>query len=446
MSIRKRFVCLALTISLITLTTLTTIAEAQEGVTRIKTSTGVTALVKQEPIGEFVAICVFVRAGVGEEDGATGLGNLVSRSLFGSNDNHSKEGVQLGIQGVGGSLDAIWNPDYTLITCVTHKSALDDALYLIGMALRNPEFETASLRDGLKGVEADAKREGQDAFRVAYAALRARLFEDGPYRLPFGGSTDNLRRMNQSLARTYFRKRFTPENTVVTIVGNVKMDKVEESLKSAFFDYARPTAKPVRQIKSQATADRSLVRKTAIASTDLVAAGFRCPGLKDPDYPVARVLEAIMGGGKSSRLFRKVRDSAGLGYAVGAYLPSLSTEGMLMAYVEYAPNHLGADGNPINPEGVVTMITDCVQSLVKDPPTDVELERAKRYAAGVYQLAHQRARDRAFYLGWMEISGPGAAMDTDLPGLIGKVTIDDLKRVAAKSLAFQASVVVTPAK
>ncbi|MEP6757334.1 MAG: pitrilysin family protein [Chthonomonadales bacterium] len=421
-------------------------AFAQEGVTRLKTTSGVTALVKQESVGEFVAICVFVKAGVAEEDGVTGIGNLVARSLFGSNESHSREGVQQSIQEVGGSLEAIWNPDYTLITCVTHRSAVDDALYLIGQAIRNPDFDPETLREALKGVETDAKREGTESFRVAYAALRARLFEDGPYRLPFGGSMDNQRKLNQATCKAYFNKRFIPSNTVVSIVGNVQVDKIEDSLKSAFFDYDRTPPRPTRVIKSQTTADRSLVRRTANTATDLVATGFRCPGLRDKDYPVAKVLEAIMGGGKSSRLFRKVRDSAGLGYAVGSYMPSLSTEGMLMAYVEYAPNHVGADGNPITPDAVVALITDSVQSLIKDPPTNAELERAKRYAAGVHQLAHQRARDRAFYLGWMEIAGPGALLDSDLPLLIAKVTIDDLKRVATKSLAFQASVVVTPAR
>jgi zinc protease len=419
---------------------------AQNEATKLTFPNGVTAIVQPDAESNVVAICLFVRAGIAEEEGVSGIGNLAARAMFGSNDNQSKDAVRTEIYRVGGSLEIVWEPDYTLFTCVTTSAGFQDALYVMTQALKSAEFDTDTLLNARKDVLADIARENKEPFRVAYAALRTRLYDDGPYRLAFSGNGDNLWRLKTPTLQAFFRKRFTPSNTVISVVGNVKVAQVQRAIDNELLDFERPAGKPVRVPTTKIVSEVAPLRRSLPTATTLLAAGFRAPGVTEADYPAFRVLEAIVGGGKSSRLFRSVRDVAGVGYAVGTYIPPLAKEGSLLAYVEYDPAHVGADGKALSTDTVQKMLMDSIESVLKTPPTEAEVERAKRYAAGVHALAHQRTRERAFYLGWYETIGAGFGFDADLPHKISAVTVEDVKRVAAKVLAKHAVAIITPEK
>jgi zinc protease len=419
---------------------------SQGAATKLTFPNGVTAIVQPDADSNVVAICLFIRAGIAEEEGVSGIGNLAARSMFGSNDNQSRDAVRTEIYRVGGSLDITWEPDYTLFTCVTTSAGFQDALWVMTQALKSAEFDAETLQDARKDVLADIARENTESFRVAYAALRSRLYDDGPYRLPFGGNGDNLRRLNTPTMQAFFKKRFTPSNTVISVVGNVKVAQVQRAIDNELLDFERPAGRPVRVPVTRMVGESAPIKRSLPTATTLLAAGFRAPGVTEADYPAFRVLEAMVGGGKSSRLFRSVRDVAGVGYAVGTYVPPLAKEGSLLAYVEYDPAHVGADGKALTTDTVQGMLINSIESILKTPPTEAEVERAKRYAAGVHALAHQRTRERAFYLGWYETIGAGYDFDTELPRKIAAVTVDDVKRVAAKVLAKHAMAIITPEK
>src|SRR5205807_803532 len=101
--------------------------------------------------------------------------------------NQSTELVNRSIYGVGGSLDVVWHPDYTLITCVTTTAEFRNALYVICQAIKFAEFEPATLSVARKDAAADAAREIADPFRAGYAALRSSMYHQSAYRLPIGG-------------------------------------------------------------------------------------------------------------------------------------------------------------------------------------------------------------------------------------------------------------------
>jgi predicted Zn-dependent peptidase len=209
-------------------------------------------------------------------------------------------------------------------------------------------------------------------------------------------------------------------------------------------DFDRAPGRPIRPTRDD-YAPPSRSERIVPASTTLLLAGFRAPAVADPDYPAALVLEAMLGGGKSSRLFRQVRDVGGVGYAVGTLFPTLARPSHLVAYVEYDParDTKPSSADHPNPE---KLLLDTVRTLITNPPSSVEVERAKRYAAGAHALNHQRTRDRAFYLGLYETLGVGYAFDAELSKRIEAVTPQDVARVAKACLNDPTVVAVRPPK
>lgn len=419
-------------------------AKGQTEITKTTLPGGVRVIVQPDTNSDVVAICVFVRAGIAEEGGAPGLGRLVANALFGSNYNQSREAVERAIFSVGGSLETLWSPDYTLITCVTTPDAFEEAFYVIGQAIKNAEFDAETLEEARRAVLSDRTRDMSSPFSVAYEALRAAMYQESPYRLPFGGTPASLRRLSREAALRYFRQRFTPESTVVAIVGNISAARAQKAADIHLYDYDRPAARSRPPAPPERLTASLRVERRMSTHTTLILAGFNAPGLTDPDYPAFAVLTALVGGGRSSRLFRAVRDAAGVGYVVGAQTPPLARASHLLAYVEFDAKRIGAEGKTLDPVAVERLLVETVRSVLTNPPTGPEVERAKRFAIGTHALAHQRTRDRALYLGWYELLGLGHAYDAEYPRRLAAVTPDDVLRVAKQYLNHSVVSVVQP--
>jgi predicted Zn-dependent peptidase len=366
---------------------------------------------------------------------------VTSHGLFGSNQNQQSELVAQSIYEVGGSLNVSWSPDYTLIECLTTRQQFENALYALCQAVKLADFEPDTVKAARRAAAEDAAREGSSPFRVAYATVRALMYHESPYRSPFGGKPESVARMDRDKISKYYAERFTPANTVISIAGNVSADRAEHAARNYLVDYDRqsPKVRYVRPIEWPSESGRRTVKMAT--STAFILAGFPAPGLADADYPALSVLTALVGGGKSSRLFRRLRESAGIGYVVGAQTPGLARENQLLAFVEYDPTH-----GSIPPEQVEAKLVEVVRSVLTDPPPSAEVERAKRYAAGSQALMHQRTRDRAFYPGWYELCGPGFDLDADFGKRVGEVTPADIQRLAKKCLAVCCTATVLPDK
>jgi zinc protease len=416
-------------------------AAAQPDITRFVTQTGARVLIRPDNNSDIVAICVFVKAGAADEAGMPGLGSVVARAIFGGNLNQSSEEVNRCIYDVGGSLTITWDLDYTLITCVTTAGQFRDAFYLICNALKFPQFVWEGFLKARAEVAVEAVRESTDPFRVAYSALRARMYQISPYRIPFGGSANSLKRVTLEAVDRFHKRLYTPENTVVSVVGKIRVKDVEEDAENYFVDYKRPTLRGASNAPERPKEEGRVSRPLGTNTTTILA-GFPGPGINDPDYPAFVALTALIGGGKSSRLWQTMRERAGVGYVVGAMTPPLALESHLLSFVEFDSARRPPDGNSLDTALVEKLLLETSRSVITAPPTQREVERAKTYAIGTLALAHQRTRDRAFYLGWYELVGPGYAFDTDLPKKIGAVTLEDVTRVAKKYLnSFVVSIV-----
>ena len=145
-----------------------------------------------------------------------------------------------------------------------------------------------------------------------------------------------------------------------------------------------------------------------------------------PDRFALALLDAVLGGGMSSRLFQEIREKRGLAYAVGSFSALYQDTGEFAVY---------AGTRPSNAEEVIRLIQAEVEQIAERGVTPEELDRVRQAAAGHLVLGLEATRSRMSRLGKNEITGGEILSADEVLLRFDAVTMDDLRRVSADVLS-----------
>jgi len=410
-------------------------------------SNGMVIVVSYEPSARVVALEAFLKVGVwAEPEDKRGIGLLVSRALFGSTANETMQTLSQEIERVGGQIRAFWQPDYTQISISTVAEAFDDAAWLLAEGIKNAQFEPEVVERAKREALAEAQAERAVKFRTTFMTLRTMLYPPNhPYAYPFAGDPRAIERATAEDLQEFHRRFYTPDNLVIVVVGNVPAERVLEKLTTLFGSWeARSAMRRPNLAISPLRESVSRVREQP-GNTAYIMAGYAVPGIASAEYPALVVLDALLGRGKSSRIFTSLRDASGIGYEIGSFYPPLMGGSCLLGFVEIAPYRINASGIPVLiVDDVQKALVQQMQSVRSSPPDVQEIERAKKLIIGTYALRHQRVRDRAYFLGWYEAMGLGYTFDRQFADRIEAVKREDVLRVADRYLQNVAVAVTMP--
>jgi zinc protease len=394
-------------------------------------------IIQPENGTEVVSLNAYIRVGGAQEpQGLSGLSSVVAYALCDSTKYESRRKLQQTIQQIGGSVEVLWQPDYTRISITTTKDYLYSAQVFLCDVLKNSVFDKettqAAIDQALKTRELAST---SSMFRIAYTAACEKLYPAHPYAFPYGGNPEETKRIKPSDLKRFYAKNYVPENIVIVVVGRVDAKTVLEKF-DVLLGGLENTGNPAEPIPPPIPKQASLtVQQPNVVSTYMLL-NFAMPGAASDDYPAAVVLNALIGEGKSSRLFRRLRDTSGIGYEVGSALVPMSAGSQLVGFIQFIPKKDSA--TTVRDEMLKVMT-----GLLVEPPTDEELTRAKRFSVGTYALHHQRVKERANWLGFWEMQRKGYLEDTDFSAKLEAVTKEDLLRLAKAYLKEPVVVTVT---
>lgn len=408
---------------------------------------GLTVIVKPEESTGIVAIEVFIKAGASlERESNAGIGNLIAHTLLASTRNKRAEKVAAIADEVGGNLQTEWHPDYTEIKAITTTSGFDDAVILLGDILNNASFEQKWVDRARQEILAGIATEIDDIFSSTYEQVRQRLYRDNPYHRPPSGYARVLRTITPSDLQQFYNQYYVPNNIVIAVVGDVKTEEVVNRLKMAFAGAGSKSLPKQRPIPEESLAESKSDLLERPIGAAYILFGFLAPSITSPDYPAARVAAVALGSGKGSRMFQNLREKQGLAYELGTVYPMMKEQSHMLVYLVTDPYRRVYPGFSLDMvlEDVKKAVLAELTKIQDETLTSEELERAKRYTIGTYALSHQRIRDRAFHLGWLEAIGLGCEYDSNYSAKIEAVTAADVQRVAKKYLNNYAMTIVLP--
>jgi zinc protease len=406
---------------------------------------GVRLVLKPEPTTDITAITLFIRTPRDPAGQAAATAEMVAHALFYGSTDRTRDGIALSVAQVGGVLETLRTPDYVAVTVVTIPEQIEETARMLGEALKHADFTPEALTSALQDIVEERKRRRANGFDLGADTLRSAL--DATEAPP----EDQLRRVTQTQALAYFTTHYVPARTVVSVVGRFAVREVQTAFLAYFAEYDRP-ASPLSYVRPTAltnvsTSDAPTELSLPSGTAGYALVGVAAPDVDSPDAPAYAVLHTMLGVGHASRLFRRVRDTLGVGYDVGASLRTDLSD-PLIAYLQWDAQRAETGGSQpaLTATEAVRRLNAQLDGLLTDPPDDAELERARNVAIGRDALRHERARDRSFLLGWYETMGLGYAYDADYPHRLAAVTRADVLRVAAQYLPHRAAVAITPEK
>jgi len=243
------------------------------------------------------------------------------------------------------------------------------------------------------------------------------IFPDHPLGREVLGSDASITAMARDDIAAYHSAHYRPSNVVFAVAGNLTHERLLELVDTRF-----PSADGSRPPRPRPGVDAP--QRLLVLSRDTeqahVVTGVRALAALDPDRYALTVVNQVLGGGMSSRLFQEIRETRGLAYSVFSYHASFDDTGYVAIYAGTAPEHVAETLSVIDGE---------LDRLVKEGLSDAEISGAKGHLVGSLAMSLETSASRMRRIGRAEmVEGDVPSVD-DLVARIEQVTPDDVKRV-----------------
>lgn len=398
-------------------------------------SSGTRLVMRPETTNEIIAVLVFLPVpGAIERPDEAGLVNFTAMMLLRGTTSRTHAELAEAIDSLGVSLTCRAADDYSMASLECTRDTLDESLALLAEVIQRPSFEPEEIEKKRQSTIAAIRRRDDDRLAYAIRHLMQDVYPGHSYGLPRLGHSETVAEFTRDQMLTVHRELLDAPRTLVVCVGHFDPLLMEARLEELFSGLPTRDGEALRVAPPGVAQPgrRTLERPGEQA---VLAVGWQTCGLLDPSSPAVRLLNAVVGEGMNSRLFRRLREEQGLAYATGSYSSLLMHGGHIVG-------HIGT--RPEAREQALNGLMDIFAGLRRDRVPLEELDRARNYVTGKYLIDHQSNLRRAFYLGHYEMTGLGLVADEDFPERLARVTPDDVLAAAERFIGEASVVEVIP--
>lgn len=369
------------------------------------------------------AVTVLVLAGAGsryEHQEIRGISHFLEHMFFKGADRYknTKE-VSEAIDSVGGEFNAFTGKEYAGYYVKVAGDFIETACDVLSDMLVNAKFDQAEIEKE-RGVILEEYNMYQDTpmYQIGWNFERL-VFGDQPLGWDQIGTKELIKSVMHEDFVDYNAKLYTPDNTVIAIVGNIENDKAKELVEKYFLMADRKKSHEFKALEAKDGGNVYLKNKKTEQAH--VAVGF--PGLSEPhpDHWVKKLISVILGGNMSSRMFLGVREAKGLSYYIHTSTDNYRDGGTIVT-------NAGVDLNRV--EEAIEGIINEYRLLRDEGLPEAELTKAKAYLKGKMVLSLEDSEEYAHLLAKYELLKGGSMEPDEIMAIIDKVTVDDIVRVA----------------
>lgn len=383
---------------------------------------GLRILTSTMPHTHWVSIAFFI--GVGsryESDEQSGASHFIEHMLFkGTAKRPTAREIAIAIEQTGGIFSAsVGQEESTYWAKVTYPH-LDIAIDVLADMIRHAKFEPAEI-DKERGVIAREINLTLDTPDELVHLLNNQLvWPNHPLGRDVAGSKESISSLNRERLLAYMNSHYLPNNTVISVAGNVEHQAVVKQIAARLGDWAGGEAASYQPAEDGQSEPRGRIHNQDTRQAYLC---LSVPGLPrdHPDCLNLRLLDTVLGEGMSSRLFNGIREKRGLAYSVDSYISALYDTGVIGAYASVDPEHI---------EDAIEAILGEWDELRQEEIPPEELTRAKDFIKGQLLLFMEDSFSVALWFGSQETLFPEILTYEEAIEAIEAITTANVQRVA----------------
>src|SRR5205809_1423066 len=388
---------------------------------------GLTLIVHEDHSAPVASVQAWCATGSMDEDDhlGAGLSHILEHMLFKGTKTRSTNVIAQKIQDVGGYINAYTSFDHTVFWIDVPKDGVTTALDVLADAMMNSTLPPEEYLKEQEVIRREFAMGLDDPDRVVGLRLFATAYQRHPYRLPVIGQIEVYNQLTQEQVMQYYKARYVPNNLTFIVVGDVDAEKVHQQLIEFFKAYPEKSLKPVFIPEEPPQLGRREVHQEFPTELTHLALAWHIPGVTNPDVPALDLLSTILGDGRSSRLYGRVREEAGLAYSISAF-----------SYTPGDPGLFGIDAivDPKKREAAERLVLHIIDEVKQAGVTAAELMKAKKISLSHHLGALTTMRGQASDIGSNWLLTRNLNFSRDYLDAVQQVTLDDIKRVAAKYL------------
>lgn len=406
-------------------------------VSRSVLPSGVRILTEEVPGAPSVAISASVAVGSRDETGGHfGSTHFLEHLLFKGTGRRGQKDISVAFDSVGGSSNAATAKEYTSYYARVQNSALPLAMDLLVDMFTSARIDDSDFTVERTVILEELAMNDDDPEDVAHEALAEALLPDHELGRPIGGTPDTINAVDRDSVFEHYLKHYRPENLVITVAGGASHEEVVELVNKelARVQWHAPSTPNPRRAQFDAAlgeTDKFRFIEKDVAQANVLLGFQSIRGNDDARYALG-IMNTILGGGMSSRLYQAIREERGLAYSTYSYQQGYADAGYFGIY---------AGTNPENATVVTKLMWEIFQELADNGVTQAEYDLALGNITGGLALRYESSIARMNRLLSAEIGTGEYLSVSEVMERFRAVSLSDVQQIAQRIISSPSSLI-----
>ena len=380
---------------------------------------GIRIVTLQVPQARSVAMGVWVNVGARDEKAEEGgLSHFIEHMIFKGTERRTALQIAKEFDAIGGQCNAFTSKENTCYYAKVMDTHVDTMVDLLSDVFLNSVFDPGEIERERRVVLQEIKMLEDTPDEYVHVLLSQAVWGGHPLGRSILGPPETVMSFDSNTIMEYFNRAYQPERIVISAAGNLEHVSFVESIARAFETVRKGNDFPER-IKP--TMDWMATAHPKNLEQVHICLGTKGISATDPRRHACILMNVVLGGNMSSRLFQEIRERRGLAYAIYSFVSSYSDTGLFGVYV-------GVDNS--NTQEALRLIVNEMKRLKEQPVDDSEIRNAKEHLKGGLYLAAESTGNQMTRLAQNEINFGRHIPLQELEDNIEKVTAEDMLGLA----------------
>lgn len=390
-----------------------------------KLKNGLTIIAEEIPYFKSISMGIWFRAGIKtEENYIDGVSHFIEHMMFKGTKNRTSKQLVAEIENLGGVINAFTGRECTCYYVRLLDEHLNIGIDILSDMILNSKFDEKDIEREKSVITEELKMYEDSPEDLTYDILLEKVYDNKGIGKNILGSKESIKSMNRDAILDYFEKFYVPENAVLSICGNFDFEETVKLIEDKFENWHGE--KPDYNLQNEIF-NPCIIKKDRDYEQTNLAICFECEniGSSSNDVYAIDIINNVLGGSSTSRLFQRIREDEGLVYSIYSEQEFYREKGELGIYASMSTENL---------EDVYRLVKEEIISLNENGITEEELNNSKEQLKGEFMLGMESTESRMNAIGkYMLITGKVETLEDVIEGL-NSITMDDINRVISDVL------------